>query len=1210
MKPRRIHTALVSTIVCTIVATAHAAEVNAIASGDWSAASTWSNNAPAAAGNNYTIDGFTVTSPTASNTLTFAGDAITVSKTGTTTGVLDLARLHVATEQIITTTLPPITLNDGTTLQFRASTGSNRWNLGAGAAITTSGTVLFNNTGGGYSQNINLAGPVSGSGLIEYKTANSGSATTERTLTLNAANSTYSGNWFIQHANTGDDFGTLAAGAANALGTGTVTLDTRARLRNNASNGFDSLKGITLNHTSASVFFNGRDWINPNGVFTLTAGTANQGTANHSIQSLSQAGGTINLTVGGSRDGKITTSGNADFSGGSITIGFGGSPVGKTFDLIAYGGDLVNPPLVETGDTGRLTPVVNNGSGTADKVTLSFTGSVANLTWTGDEPGFANDWDNNLAVNFDNSGTPDKFRQFDHVTFGNTGGSTTPNLIGTLTPSSVTFNHSANDYSLGGAGLLSGPTGITKSGTGTLTIANTNANTFSGGMTINGGTVNINSAQNYTGNITVTGTGSKLIQGNAAALGATGSRTITVTNGGQFNFNGLEPGTSRTHTYRISGDGGGSGALTNSAGTSLGANAGIQNLELLGNATIGGSVRYDIARVGTTSGTITGNGHTLTKAGANQINLRGAASNLTTIVNEGILGVEDSDLALGGATGSVTVNDTAVLGVWGARTVATPVTLNAGSTLRNLGGAAATWSGPITLGGNAIIEASAGNVINLSGSLAETGGAHTLVIRNTTTTAGTYTFNLSNSSTRTGPTTLRGSVFRVTNPTALGSGPVTIEGNGTATVLTRLDLDGVTISNDINLSSAAQTAFFGPVTAINGLTSTASGVLTVTSNVGNGGHFASSGTGSVLRLTGTINTTGSIPNIRQGTVEMATTGGNLTILQHGEGTLRLAANNGIQTTLELRLAVSAASTLDLNGFNQVFAQLKRNNPDVSTSGTAHAATVTNTAATPSVLTIDGSTSHSFSGTINNGTGGISLVKKGGSTFTLNGAHTYTGDTSVQGGTLSLNNAFLADASAVRITTGATLNLTHGQSDTIDKLFVNGVQQPAGTYNSGNTSYITGSGTLNVTSGPSGDPFATWAEANDLDGSPGKEAGFNDDPDGDGVANGLEWILGGNPRDGQSGSLITTTASAGGGLTLSFTRNEDSIGIATLAVDYNATLASPWNSAAIGATSSGPDANGVTVTIDAVPSPDAVTVNIPASNAPGGKLFGRLKATQP
>jgi len=1176
-----------------------AASVTASASGAWTAGATWSDASPATAGNDYSIDGFTATSPTDTNTVTFPGDSITVAKTGTNAGILNLSRVHNVTEQIITTTLPPITLSNGAIMRFQSSGGSNRWNVGGAASLAVSGTVLLDNAGGNYSANINLAGPVSGSGVIQYKTANSSLNTTERTLSLNAASSSYSGNWFIQHVNSGDDFGTLAAGAANALGTGTVTLDTRARLRNNANNGFDSLTGITIGQSTAAVFFNGRDWTSPTAALTVSAGGANVGTAHLNIGSVSQAGGSINLTVGGSKDGKLITSGNADFTGGVINVGFGGSPIGKTFDLVTYGGDLVTAPIVDAGDTGRLVPVVDNGTGTDSKVTFSLSGSVANLVWLGNEVGFENDWDNNIALNFDNGGATSTFRQYDNVTFGNTSGSNTPNIIGTLTPLSVTFDHSTNDYTLGGAGILSGITGISKAGSGTLTIASTTASNFSGGLNISGGTVNISTAQNYTGNIAVSGTGSKLVLGNAAALGATGSRTISVTNGGQLDFNGSAPGTSRTHTYRISGDGGGTGALVNNAGSSLGSNAGIQNLELLGNATIGGSVRYDIARVDTTSGAITGNGHTLTKTGANQIMLRGAASNLSIIVNQGILGVEDNDSAFGGSGGNVKVNDTAVLGVWGARTIATPVTLNNGSTLRALGGGAANWTGAITLSGASTVDLS-GQAKTLSGSIGGSGSF---------SKTGANTLTLSGNSNYSGGTTITLGLVNVTSSTAFGTGAVTFQHSASSTTTTRADLVDVTLTNDFNLNTNARTGFRGPInTGVGNTLSTLSGIVNVQANVGNGGHF-SSADGGVLRLTGTINSTGPIPNIRSGVVEMGTSGGNLTALAHGEGTLRLVANNGIQPSLDLRLALSAASILDLNGFNQSLAQVKRNVPD-HTTGTSYSATITNSAGTPSVFTIDGSTNHAFSGTINNGTGGVSFVKKGSSIFTLNGAHTYAGDTTVEGGTLSLNNAYLADASAVRITTGATLNLTHAAADTVDKLFVDGIQQPAGTYDSGNTTYITGSGSLNVATGPSADPFLTWADAEGLDGSPGKEDGFNDDPDGDGVENGLEWILGGGPLDGTSGALLASEATALDGLTLSFDRNEDAIGEATLIVEYNSTLGSPWASAAIGATSTGPDANGVTVDIDTDSTPDRVTVNIPASNSGGGKLFGRLKASEP
>ncbi len=143
-----------------------------------------------------------------------------------------------------------------------------------------------------------------------------------------------------------------------------------------------------------------------------------------------------------------------------------------------------------------------------------------------------------------------------------------------------------------------------------------------------------------------------------------------------------------------------------------------------------------------------------------------------------------------------------------------------------------------------------------------------------------------------------------------------------------------------------------------------------------------------------------------------------------------------------------------------------------------------------------------------------------------------------------------------------------------------------------------------------DPFASWAEAQISNVNPNAPAGFDDDADGDGFDNGLEWILGGNPLSQDAASLVTSTASATGGLTLTFTREDDSIGQATLSVEYDADLAGTWSSLPVGATSSGPDANGVTITINPTPDPDAITVNIPASNAVNGKLFGRLKASKP
>jgi hypothetical protein len=61
--------------------------------------------------------------------------------------------------------------------------------------------------------------------------------------------------------------------------------------------------------------------------------------------------------------------------------------------------------------------------------------------------------------------------------------------------------------------------------------------------------------------------------------------------------------------------------------------------------------------------------------------------------------------------------------------------------------------------------------------------------------------------------------------------------------------------------------------------------------------------------------------------------------------------------------------------------------------------------------------------------------------------------------------------------------------------------------------------------PGGAPsaFATWAAAQGLDGTPGKENGKFDDPDGDGSDNFVEFFLGGSPLDGGSiGQLASVT----------------------------------------------------------------------------------------
>ena len=132
--------------------------------------------------------------------------------------------------------------------------------------------------------------------------------------------------------------------------------------------------------------------------------------------------------------------------------------------------------------------------------------------------------------------------------------------------------------------------------------------------------------------------------------------------------------------------------------------------------------------------------------------------------------------------------------------------------------------------------------------------------------------------------------------------------------------------------------------------------------------------------------------------------------------------------------VDSGATLDLGGYNQ------------TVSSPAGAGTVTNSGASPAVLTNQGASS-TFSGVIQDGatTATTGLTQNApGNTLTLAGANTYSGPTTVQAGTLmgGAPNAFSA-ASATTVAGGATLDLG-GFNQTVSSLAGAGTVTNSGT----------------------------------------------------------------------------------------------------------------------------------------------------------------------
>jgi autotransporter-associated beta strand protein len=167
--------------------------------------------------------------------------------------------------------------------------------------------------------------------------------------------------------------------------------------------------------------------------------------------------------------------------------------------------------VASTNITG-LSPNSPEASATPD---VNIVITPRSLIWNGD--GAANIWDASGNSNWQTNHVDTIFNNGDTVTFDNTGSNNVPvYLAGTPQPALVTFN-STKAYTLGGIGSISGTNMLVKTGSGTLTIINTNL--YSGGTLISNSTV-------IPGNIGA----------NSAAWG-TGPITLS---GGTIQFNGFE----------------------------------------------------------------------------------------------------------------------------------------------------------------------------------------------------------------------------------------------------------------------------------------------------------------------------------------------------------------------------------------------------------------------------------------------------------------------------------------------------------------------------------------------------------------------------------------------------------------------------------------------------------------------------------------------
>lgn len=116
---------------------------------------------------------------------------------------------------------------------------------------------------------------------------------------------------------------------------------------------------------------------------------------------------------------------------------------------------------------------------------VSLNVSAASLTWTG---AVDNNWDA-TTLNWLNGSSSSAFHNGDFVAFSNSAAVFNLAINSSVSPGGVLVNASVN-YSFGGIGSvggIDGSTGISKLGTGTLTLASSNG--YTGGTLIDGGTL-------------------------------------------------------------------------------------------------------------------------------------------------------------------------------------------------------------------------------------------------------------------------------------------------------------------------------------------------------------------------------------------------------------------------------------------------------------------------------------------------------------------------------------------------------------------------------------------------------------------------------------------------------------------------------------------------------------------------------------------------
>jgi fibronectin-binding autotransporter adhesin len=809
-------------------------------------------------------------------------------------------------------------------------------NTYTGPTLVSGGTLLLSGTG---SVNTSSGIAINGAGA-KFVQSSSTAVSVPVTVTTGTLDGTTTVNTVVVTAGTG---GIVANGnsTANAFTIGSLTFNGAGAMSLNTASTSPVLNvtSLTTSATAASITLNASNT-------SWTSGTV------YDLVSFSTLGG----------------------------LGFNAFTLGTVAGLTPrQGATLTNlPGYIALSVTGGNVPI--------------WTGAV-NGNWTTTAIPAPKNW--KLSI----GGAQTDFMTADTVLFDDSATGTTAVSISdaNVSPTSVTFNNTtAKTYTISSTGGYYIDSGyVSKSGNGSVTI-NTN-NTYTGGTTVNAGSLTMTGNNNFgAGGVTVTGgtltfsgastlSGPTLVSGGSLvlspAIASFGTATVTV-NGGSLDLNGFSPAFTDLESSAST------GTITNNNGASV---------ITLTSGNYSGKISDNVGTIAVTKNTT-----------GTQI-LSGVGSNYSggTTISAGTLSV-GSNSALG--TGVVTMNSGTLAASVAGVNIPNNFLADVGSTFNTAN--SFTISGNITDGvasqpitGGGTLTLAGTNVFALTNAYAGVfvQGGSTLSITGSTTISGTGTIN---------------GFMTVGNNTA---------GNGAVTVL-----PGGTLTINGNSASSPNT-IFGQLAATGEL------------NVSGGNVVVGPGTGLIFGNADAV-AAGTL-NVNSGTITINSNGvagsdGSAIMLGRENatavGTINL--NGGtLATDREIVRNGSGSATGGLAYFNFNGGTLKalvnqvdwlRSNVSYSTANAGQLELTAVTVQTGGAII----NSNGYSVAINNtiaGFGGADggLKKIGAGTLTLSGANTYNGGATINGGVLSISS----DSSLGLVTGQLTLNKDPSESQAVLKI---------------------------------------------------------------------------------------------------------------------------------------------------------------------------------